>query len=122
MKRQYTLSDLRQLGVETVSKSAIVGKGKGRREFKAGPNGVVFDFDQMPSEEQLKVGALIAALERKAGKSAPAPAAEAEAPAPGTAKPADIDPETGEFITPPAKTTKKKVAKKAAAKPAAPAE
>jgi len=66
MKRQYTLEDLRKLGVETVSKAAVIGRGKNRRQFIAGPNGVVFDFDRMKPDEQLRTGALIAALEKKA--------------------------------------------------------
>lgn len=104
MKRIYTLQDLRKLGVETVAREALIGKGKNRRGFKADAGGVVFDLEHMPSQEQLKVGALLAALEKRViGES--------------VATSAPADPDTGEVVAAP---TKKASAKKAPVKKAAP--
>jgi hypothetical protein len=102
MRKIYTLADLRALKVETVGRDAIIGKGKARRAFRADAEGVVFNFDRMKSEEQLKVGALIASLEKKAGvvSTTDEPATGAEAPAA------------------PAPVKKKATAKKVTAKPA----
>lgn len=94
MQRQYTLADLRKLGCETVGRFAILGKGRSRRQFRAETSGVVFDFDRMGPDEQLKTGSLIAALEKKAGR-----------------KPAGSEPVQPDAPDAPKRTTKKTAAK-----------
>jgi hypothetical protein len=82
-----------EMGMETVAGSVIIGKGKERKEFRSGPDGVVLDLESLPSEQALVLGAQIAEKLAKEvdpeNAGAPGVTGDPKPPAGGGKKPAN---------------------------------